>query len=110
MGRSIVRQRCASSANLRDSRDRIHGHLIGREQERDRIRQLLHELLSSKILAASFVTHEIYQNLSATGSEEAKELAKVTKLLHEVINGIVHGFGEAYITSRINTSGGSGES
>ena len=70
----------------------IHGHFIGREQERDRTRQLLHDVLSSKILVASFMTHEIYQNLSATGSEDAKELAKVTKLLQEVIDGIVRGF------------------
>ena len=70
----------------------IHGHLIAREQERDRTRQLLHDVLSSKILVASFMTHEIYQNLSATGSEDAKELAKVTKLLQEVIDGIVRGF------------------
>jgi hypothetical protein len=67
----------------------IHGHLIGREQERDRTRQLLHDVLSSKILIASFIAHEIYQSLSAAGSEEAKELAKVTKLLQEVIDGVV---------------------
>jgi hypothetical protein len=70
----------------------IHGHLIGREEERNRIRQFLHDVLSSKILVASFMAHEIYQNLSATGSEESKELAKITKLLQEVIDDIVHGF------------------
>jgi hypothetical protein len=73
----------------------IHGHLIGREQERDRTRQLLHDVLSSKILIASFIAHEIYQSLSAAGSEEAKELAKVTKLLQEVIDGVVRDFGGA---------------
>ena len=70
----------------------IHGHLIGREEERNRTRQLLHDVLSSKLLVASFMAHEIYQNLSAAGSEESKELAKVTKLLQEVIDDIVHGF------------------
>jgi len=70
----------------------IHGYLIGREEERNRTRQLLHDVLSSKLLVASFMAHEIYQNLSATGSEESKELAKVTKLLQEVIDDIVHGF------------------
>jgi hypothetical protein len=73
----------------------IHGHLIGRELERDRTRQLLHDVLSSKILIASFIAHEIYQSLSAAGSEEAKELAKVTKLLQEVIDGVVRDFGGA---------------
>src|SRR5258708_5308023 len=73
----------------------VHGHLIGREQERDRTRQLLHDVLSSKILIASFIAHEIYQSLSAAGSEEAKELAKVTKLLQEVIDGVVRDFGGA---------------
>jgi len=73
----------------------IHGHLIGREQERDRTRQLLHDVLSSKILIASFIAHEIYQNLCAAGSEEAEELAKVTKLLQEVIDGVVRDFGGA---------------
>jgi hypothetical protein len=70
----------------------IHGHLIGREEERNRTRHLLHDVLSSKILIASFMAHEIYQNLSAAGSEESKELEKVTKLLQEVIDDIVHGF------------------
>jgi hypothetical protein len=69
--------------------------LIGREQERDRTRQLFHDVLSSKILIASFIAHEIYQSLSAAGSEEAKELAKVTKLLQEVIDGVVRDFGRA---------------
>jgi hypothetical protein len=73
----------------------IHGQLIGREEERDRTRKLFHDVLSSKILVASFIAYEVYQNLSATGSEETKELAKVTKLLQEVIDDIVHGFDSA---------------
>jgi hypothetical protein len=44
----------------------IHGHLIGREEERNRTRHILHDVLSSKILVASFMAHEIYQNLSGT--------------------------------------------
>jgi hypothetical protein len=70
----------------------IHGHLIGREAERNRTRQLLHDVLSSKLLIASLVAHEIYQSLSAKGSEEAKELAKVTKLLQGIIDDIVRDF------------------
>jgi len=75
----------------------IHGHLIGREEERDRMRKLLHDVLSSKIIVASFIAHEIYQSLSATGLEETKEIAKVTKLLQEVIDDIVSGFDGADI-------------
>jgi len=75
----------------------IHGHLIGREEERDRMRKLLHDVLSSKILVASFIAHEVYQSLSAAGSEETKEFAKVTKLLQEVIDDIVRGFDGADI-------------
>jgi hypothetical protein len=75
----------------------IHGHLIGREEERDRMRKLLHDVLSSKILVASFIAHEVYQSLSAAGSEETKEFAKVTNLLQEVIDDIVRGFDGADI-------------
>ena len=73
----------------------IHGQLIGREEEKDRTRKLFHDVLSSKILVASFIAYEFYQNLSATDSAETKELAKVTRLLQEVIDDIVHGFGGA---------------
>ena len=38
----------------------IHGRFIGREEERNRTRQFFHDILSSKILIASFIAHEIY--------------------------------------------------
>jgi len=50
---------------------------------------IFHDVLSSKILVASFIAHEIYQSLSATGMEETKELSKVTKLLQEVIDDVI---------------------
>jgi hypothetical protein len=64
----------------------IHGRLIGREEEGD--------VLSSKILVASFVAHEIYQSLAAKGVVEAEEQARVTKLLRELIDDISRGFEE----------------
>ena len=67
----------------------IHGHLMGREEERDRIRQFFHDILSSKILVASFVAHEIYQSLAAKGAEETEDLARVKKLLQEAIDDIL---------------------
>jgi len=72
----------------------IHGYLIGREEERDRTRQFLHDILSSKLLVASFVAHEIYQSLAAKRAEEAEEQARVTKLLWELIDDISRSFKE----------------
>jgi hypothetical protein len=72
----------------------IHGHLIGREEERQRTRQFFHDILNSKLLVASFAAHEIYQSLIAKGAQEAEEQARVTKLLGELIDDICHTFAE----------------
>jgi hypothetical protein len=72
----------------------IHGRFVGREEERNRTRQFFHDILSSKILVASFIAHEIYQRLAANGGEEAEELGRVTKLLQETIHDISNGFEE----------------
>jgi hypothetical protein len=72
----------------------IHGHLIGREEERQRTRQLLHDILGSKLLVASFLVHETGQTLAAAGAEEANELAKIYQLLCEIIDEIGVRFGE----------------
>jgi len=42
----------------------IHGRLIGRSEERNRTRKFFHDLLSSKILAASFLAHAAHDKLS----------------------------------------------
>jgi hypothetical protein len=52
---------------------------------------------SSKLIVASFATHEVYQKLAATGAEGSAELAIVTKLLGEVINAITDGFDEQIV-------------
>jgi hypothetical protein len=72
----------------------IHGHLIGREEERQRTRQLLHDILGTKLLVASFLAHDIGQTLAAAGAEEGKELAKISQLLYETIDDIALRFGE----------------
>lgn len=72
----------------------IHGHLIGREEERQRTRQFFHDILSSKLIVASFAAHEIYQSLVAKGAQEAKEQAGVTKLLGELIDDVCQTFAE----------------
>ena len=79
----------------------IHGRFVGREEERNRTRQFFHDILSSKILIASFIAHEIYQRLVANGAEEAKELGRVTKLLQETIYDISHGFEEPAMQAEI---------
>jgi hypothetical protein len=79
----------------------IHGRFVGREEERNRTRQFFHDILSSKILVASFIAHEIYQRLAANGAEEAEELGRVTKLLRETIHDIFHGFEELAIQAEI---------
>jgi hypothetical protein len=53
-------------------KDFIHGRFVGREEERNRTKQFFHDILTSKILIASFIAHEIYQRLVANGAEEAK--------------------------------------
>ena len=83
------------------SKDFIHGRFVGREEERNRTRQFFHDILSSKILIASFITHEIYQRLVANGAEEAKELGRVKKLLQETIHDISHGFEEPAMRAEI---------
>jgi hypothetical protein len=69
----------------------IHGRLIGRSEERNRTRKFFHDLLSSKILAASFLAHAAHDKLSS-GGDGSGELAKVTALLNETIEAIAYGF------------------
>jgi hypothetical protein len=79
--------------------DLIRGRLIGREEEKNRTRQFLHDILSCKLLVASFATHEVYQKLAASGAEGSEELAMVTKLLGEVIDAITESFEEQVVRS-----------
>ena len=67
------------------------GHRTGCEEERNRNRYFFHDVLSSKILVASFLAHEIYQQLAASGAEQTEDVAKLTKLLQEAIDAIVQG-------------------
>jgi hypothetical protein len=67
------------------------GLRMGCEQERNRTRHFFHDVLSSKILVASFLAHEIHQKLAASGAEEAEDMARLTQLLQEAIEAIVRG-------------------
>jgi hypothetical protein len=66
------------------------GRRVGCDEERNRTRHFFHEVLSSRILVASFLAHEIYQKLSASGAKETEDMARLTKLLQEAIEAIVH--------------------
>ena len=70
----------------------IQGRIVGWEEEVNRMRKFLHDLLSSKILVASFLAHSVHDKLSRRKASEIDELHKVTTLLDQVIDTIVHGF------------------
>ena len=66
-----------------------HGQTIGRKQERDRIRRLLHDALSPQLLVALFAIAGAEAKAEEEGHEEAKELARAMKALEEAIDNIV---------------------
>jgi hypothetical protein len=70
----------------------IQGRIVGREEEANRMRNFFHDLLSSKILVASFLAHSIHDKLARREAPEINDLHKVTNLLDEVIDSIVQGF------------------
>jgi hypothetical protein len=71
----------------------MHGRIVGREEEVNRMRKFFHDLLSSKILVATFLAHSVHDKLSRRAAPELEDLHKVTALLDQVIDAIVHGFG-----------------
>src|ERR1700733_10387749 len=62
------------------------GRRMGCDEERIRTRHFFHEVLSAKILVASFLAHEIYQKLTASGVEESEDMARLARLLQETID------------------------
>jgi len=70
----------------------IQGRIVGREEEANRMRKFFHDLLSSKILVASFLAHSVHDKLARRQAPEIDDLHKVTTLLDQVIDAIVHGF------------------
>jgi hypothetical protein len=70
----------------------IQGRIVGREEEANRMRKFFHDLLSSKILVASFLAHSVHDKLARRQAPEIDDLRKVTTLLDQVIDAIVHGF------------------
>ena len=70
----------------------IQGRIVGREEEVNRMRKFFHDLLSSKILVASFLAHSVHDKLSRRQAPEIDDIDKVRVLLDQVIDAIVHGF------------------
>ena len=63
----------------------------GLRRRKNRTRLFFHDVLTSKILVASFLAHEIYQKLAASGADETEDMARITKLLQEGIDAIIQG-------------------
>ena len=66
-----------------------HGQTLGREQERARIRQLIHDALSPQLLVALFAITGAKAKAEEKGHEEAKDLARAMTALEEGIDNIV---------------------
>ena len=66
-----------------------HGQTVGREQERERVRRLLHDALSPQLLVALFAITGAKAKAEEKGHEEAKELARAMRALEQGIDNIV---------------------
>ena len=67
----------------------VQGQSVGRTQERERIRRLLHDALSPQLLVALFAVAGAEARAEEEGHAEAKELARAMKALEEGIENIV---------------------
>src|SRR5262245_22676178 len=66
-----------------------HGRIIGRQEERTRITGIFHDAVSPELSVALLNLAEAEKELKAKCAPEAHELAKVTRLIDEVIEKIV---------------------
>ncbi|MGA8654793.1 MAG: hypothetical protein WB586_01475 [Chthoniobacterales bacterium] len=66
-----------------------HGQTLGRKQEQDRIRRLLHDALSPQLLVALFAIAGAEAKAEEEGHAEAKDLARAMRALEEGIDNIV---------------------
>jgi hypothetical protein len=67
----------------------VQGQMVGRTQERERIRRLLRDALSPQLLVALFAVAGAEAKAEEEGHEEAKQLARAMKALEEAIENIV---------------------
>ena len=67
------------------------GRILGKEEEKQRLAQVVHDSFSPHLLAAFFLVHSIREHLEKRDSREAKQLAKVVDLLNESIQTLAAG-------------------
>lgn len=67
------------------------GRVLGQEEEKQRLAQIIHDSFSPHLLAALFLIHGIQDHLEKRNPTEAEQLAKVTELLNETIQRLVAG-------------------
>lgn len=67
------------------------GRVLGKEEEKQRLAQVIHDSFSPHLLAAFFLIHGIREHLEQRHPGEAKQLAKVAELLNESIQTLAAG-------------------
>jgi hypothetical protein len=65
------------------------GRVLGIQEERAKIKQIFHDAISPELLVVLFILGEVQKGLNANHAHEAAELAKVTRLIDNVIEKIV---------------------
>jgi hypothetical protein len=68
------------------------GRVVGEEQEKERMAQVIHDSFSPHLLAAFFLIRGIQERLEKRFPEEAEKLAKVGELINESIQRLAEGF------------------
>ena len=71
------------------------GRVLGEEQEKQRMAQIIHDSFSPHLLAAFFLIHGIQERLEKRFPEEAEKLAKVGELINESIQRLAVGFSDS---------------
>jgi hypothetical protein len=61
------------------------GRLLGQQQERERLWELLHNSLNPHLIVAAFAAQSAKEKLESKGLAEAADLSKITKILDTVI-------------------------
>ena len=68
------------------------GRVVGEEQEKERMAQVIHDSFSPHLLAAFFLIRGIQERLERRFPEDAEKLAEVGELINETIQRLAGGF------------------
>ncbi|HEY0791735.1 MAG TPA: hypothetical protein VGD78_11795 [Chthoniobacterales bacterium] len=66
--------------------------LLGRQEEADRVRKVIHDEVSSDLLAASFGVHSVNAKLQARDAPESAEMAQAVGALDQAIQRLIAAF------------------